>query len=157
MTEMITIKQLAKETNIGYAKLLHHVNKGFFPEAVLEHGTRWKIPKTYIEKFLNNEINLSTITRGNKSESTLEKEIVKHTKKQGHNIIKIQGVGNKYWPDRLILLNNGSCFFLEVKKEGEQPSKGQKNKHQRIKDLNHRVYTVSNIESYKRLLRKVCK
>ena len=153
--KLLPIREIAKQSGIKYDKLLYHVKRGVFVDAVLVHGTRWKMPEMYIEKFKNNEVNLSSIDRTNIPESSIETSIVKIIKKQNHSTVKIQG--SKGWPDRLVLLNGGSCFLLEIKTSTGELSFHQKKKHANIKKLNHKVYTVSSVESFKRLLRKLTK
>ena len=148
--EIISLKELSKLIDVSYAKLLRHTEKGMFPDAVLIHDTDWYLPKKHIKLFKENKVDLSGTK--NKLEAPIEKQIIKETRKQGHEIVKIQGT--KSWPDDLVLLSNGDCFLIEVKREkGGVISAHQKKKHEKIRKLNHKVFVVSSLKQYKRILR----
>lgn len=88
-------------------------------------------------------------------ESALEKKCKQFIDKncQG-KFIKLQGVGNKGEPDRLIVLPNGITLFCELKKPGQKPSKLQFKKLRALRDMGHHVFwTSSYIEFCERVER----
>ncbi len=59
---------------------------------------------------------------------------------------KMNGFGNRSWPDRLIILPNGASFYIEFKRPGGELSPGQAQKIKELKALKQRVYVFDNAE-----------
>lgn len=48
------------------------------------------------------------------------------------------------YPDRLVLLPNRQCLWVEFKSEGKQPSKIQMERIQELVQIDHMVFVVDN-------------
>lgn len=59
---------------------------------------------------------------------------------------KMNGYGNRSWPDRMILLPKVPAFFIEFKRPGEGPSPGQEQKIKELRALGKRVYICDDSE-----------
>lgn len=57
-------------------------------------------------------------------ESSIERAIVKYAKSKGVLVRKLNGEGERGWPDRMFLYA-GRVLFLELKQPGKQPTKLQ--------------------------------
>jgi len=79
-------------------------------------------------------------------ERDVEKAIVQAVKKAGGVCWKWTSPGTNGVPDRIALLPNGRCAFIEVKAPGQKPTKLQQAIHGRMAALGHRVYVIDNPE-----------
>jgi hypothetical protein len=80
-------------------------------------------------------------------ESSIERRYVTYVEKKGCSCIKIE---KRHWPDRLTIMDNCNMFFIEFKKKGEAPRKGQTIIHQRLRAKGFRVYVC---DSYKQAIK----
>ena len=92
---------------------------------------------------------------GKRKESSLETSVVEWAKKHGvHYCIKLQGMGNKSYPDRLFLMPGGKVLMIEFKRPGETPTKLQEYCHDELRNLGYDVEVHSTrqgaIESLQR-------
>ena len=71
-------------------------------------------------------------------ESNKQKRIMKQYEAEGWLVVKIIQTNKNGFPD-LMLLRNGHVFFIEVKREGENPRALQL---YRKKELNNKGFTV---------------
>ena len=55
-------------------------------------------------------------------------------------------------PDRLVLLPNGKCAFVELKTPGEKPRKLQQIRMKQLKKLGFKCYVVDGVEQIKPML-----
>jgi len=79
-------------------------------------------------------------------ESKIEAELRKSCLKNGYKTYKLQGVGVKNAPDRIILQPHGRAFFVECKAPGEVPNAAQLREHTRLKRLGFDVYILDTME-----------
>jgi Holliday junction resolvase len=77
-------------------------------------------------------------------ESAIERRFLKWIKAQGWKALKMQGVGNKGYPDRLILMPNGLVAFIEFKRLNETPRPLQEARIKELKALGHNVGVFDN-------------
>ena len=89
-------------------------------------------------------------------ESTIERAILAEVKRRGGVALKLQGAGNRGYPDRLVVLPGGKICFLEIKRK--EAAADQKLQHQRLRELAGlgvvaaRVWSVNQaIETMERL------
>lgn len=59
---------------------------------------------------------------------------------------KMNGFGNRSWPDRLILLPNGKSVLIEFKRPGGELSPGQRQEIKELRALGHRVAVCESVE-----------
>lgn len=83
-------------------------------------------------------------------ESKLQAKIIKHAEGDGWLVNKIKLCTKNGWPD-LELLKMGRYVHLEIKDEGEEPTKLQLYRHEQIKAHGGEVYTVDTFEGYLKL------
>lgn len=78
-------------------------------------------------------------------ESTLERKVCHDAVvKYGVYSIKLNGRGQTGWPDRLMLVPGGLCFFIEFKAPKGRLSARQKVMHELLGELGFMVYTCDN-------------
>lgn len=62
---------------------------------------------------------------------------------------KLQGVGNKSWPDRFCLFPWGKVWFVETKKPGKKPDRLQLHIHAKLREMGFNVSVIWNKEQLK--------
>lgn len=85
-------------------------------------------------------------------ESKIEQEVLKYVKQKGGQHRKVQWVGRRGAPDRLILIS-GRHFLVEFKAPGEKPRPDQVREHdilERIGGL--QIYTIDSVEAGRYLI-----
>lgn len=80
-------------------------------------------------------------------EKDIEAYLVKRAKQAGWVAYKFVAPGRRSVPDRLVLKDNGTVFFVEVKRPGGKPTPLQEAEHAALRSLGFTVYTVDNRES----------
>lgn len=65
--------------------------------------------------------------------------------KLGGKAFKFSSPGNNGVPDRIVLLD-GKCYFVELKKQGEDLRPLQKVVKKRFKKLGFKVYVIDSLE-----------
>jgi len=63
--------------------------------------------------------------------------------------LKMEIRGRRNYPDRQVLCGDGYIFFIEFKREGEKPNKGQLSRHKKLRARGYRVYVCDNLQSAK--------
>lgn len=81
-------------------------------------------------------------------EKHIEKRFLKELKKRWPTAKarKMNGYGNRSWPDRMILLPNVSAFFIEFKRPGGVLSLGQEQEIKELRELGNDVYVSSDAD-----------
>ena len=79
-------------------------------------------------------------------ESDIERKLTRELKKLGITSIKLRLLGDRGWPDRLILLPGGRPLFLELKRPGGKTSKQQEIKINLLHDLGYHVAISDNVD-----------
>lgn len=85
-------------------------------------------------------------------EKKIEQELIKEVKAMGGICYKFMSPGRKHVPDRLCVLPKGIIFFVECKKEDEEPRSGQYRELVRLRDMDHHAYYVNSFEHLHALL-----
>lgn len=75
-----------------------------------------------------------------KREKVAEEQFVEECFRRGFTALKMGVPGWRNWPDRQILLGFGYTFFIEFKREGEEPNKGQDHRHDELRKKGYSVY-----------------
>ena len=57
---------------------------------------------------------------------------------------KMNGLGNRSWPDRLFPIPGGKPFFIEFKRPGEKPTELQAHMHQQMKETGYDIEVHDN-------------
>ena len=79
-------------------------------------------------------------------EKTIEQKLVQAVKAKGGIAPKFVSPGFSGVPDRLILLPDGKCGFVEVKAPGEKPRPLQKSRIRLLRGLGFKVYVLDGAE-----------
>ena len=94
------------------------------------------------------------LARKGKGEAALEARCVKYLKRCGLVSRKMNGLGFRDWPDRLILPRRGQWvgsvpgLWVELKKPGEAPTASQAEMHQELVARGQRVAVINNYEAF---------
>lgn len=87
-------------------------------------------------------------------ESKIEREFRKQIQAIGGKAFKFSSPGNNGVPDRIVLYK-GRCYFVELKKPGEDLTPLQKVVHKQFKKLGFEVYKVDSLERISEFIKKV--
>ena len=79
-------------------------------------------------------------------EKAIEQKLVKAVKAKGGIAPKFVSPGFSGVPDRLILLPDGKCGFVEVKAPGEKPRPLQESRIRLLRRLGFKVYVLDGAE-----------
>ena len=98
-------------------------------------------------------------------ERDIENYLVKRVKALGGEVRKVQWIGRRGAPDRLVMLpermqSTGSAtyivtpylLFVELKAPGVKPPAYQLREHERMRKMGQRVVVIDSIEAVERLL-----
>lgn len=94
-------------------------------------------------------------------ERDIERHLVQRVKELGGEVRKVQWIGRRGAPDRMVLLPHGqrrgpwsSCktFFVELKAPGKRPEPHQRREHQRMQGMGQHVVVIDSIEGVEELL-----
>lgn len=77
-------------------------------------------------------------------EKHIETKLVNEVKKIGGLALKLFSPGYAGLPDRLILVAYGKIAFVEVKAPGKRPRPLQIARHEQLRKLGFKVYTLDN-------------
>ena len=79
-------------------------------------------------------------------EKTIEHKLAVTVKKHGGIAVKFVSPNYDGMPDRLVLLPDGVCAFVEVKAPNKKPRPLQKARHKMLKRLGFNVYVLDDTE-----------
>ena len=79
-------------------------------------------------------------------EKTIEHKLAVTVKKHGGIAVKFVSPNYDGMPDRLVLLPDGLCAFVEVKAPNKKPRPLQKVRHKTLKRLGFKVYVLDDVE-----------
>ncbi len=103
-------------------------------------------------------------------ESDIEKHLVKRVKTLGGEVRKVQWIGRRGAPDRLVMLPErktafrgspafpfkltlaGRTIWVELKAPGVKPEPHQLREHERMRKMGQRVVVIDSIEGVEELL-----
>ena len=88
-------------------------------------------------------------------EKTLERKLTDAVKAMGGIAPKFISPGLDGMPDRLVLLPDGKCGFVEVKRQGEKPRPLQESRHGMLRRLGYKVYVLDHSEQIGGVLREI--
>lgn len=96
-------------------------------------------------------------------ERDIERHLVKRVKELGGEVRKVQWIGHKGAPDRLVMLPMQRCgtgwvttgwtLWVELKAPGVKPELYQLREHERMRKMGQRVEVIDSIEGVEELLR----
>jgi hypothetical protein len=90
-------------------------------------------------------------------ESLIERHLVKRVKELGGEVRKVQWIGRRGAPDRLVMLPYEKVIFntaiwIELKATGIKPEPHQLREHARMRAMGQRVVVIDSIEGVEELL-----
>lgn len=77
-------------------------------------------------------------------EKTIENKFVKEARKLGCLTRKLNGAGNRNWPDQLILIPFGPAVLFEFKRPGEELRPSQMAWHEDAMEIGHKAYVFTS-------------
>lgn len=91
-------------------------------------------------------------------ESTVEAHLVKRVQELGGEVRKVQWIGRRGAPDRLVMLPYEKVVFnttiwVELKAPGQKAKPHQAREHARMAAMGQRVVVIDTIEGVEELLR----
>lgn len=87
-------------------------------------------------------------------ESKIEKELRLNIKKIGGKAYKFSSPGNNGVPDRIVIFR-GQCYFIELKKPGEDLDPLQKYTKKQFKKLGFDVYKIDSTAEVTKFITEV--
>lgn len=79
-------------------------------------------------------------------EKQIENKLTRSVKKAGGIALKFVSPGFAGMPDRLVLLPDGMCAFVELKAPGKHPRPLQTVRHRMLQKLGFKVYVIDSAE-----------
>jgi hypothetical protein len=79
-------------------------------------------------------------------ESKIENNVVAYAIKRDLVHRKLNGMGNRSWPDQMFLGPGGKTLYIEFKKLGAQPTPLQLENHKMLRALGMTVAVIDTIE-----------
>lgn len=89
-------------------------------------------------------------------EKQIENTLIRSVKKAGGIALKFVSPSFVGMPDRLVLLPDGVCAFVELKAPGKKPRPLQVSRHKMLRSLGYRVYVIDGIEQIGGMLHELC-
>lgn len=89
-------------------------------------------------------------------EKQIENKLTRSVKKAGGIALKFVSPSYAGMPDRLVLLPDGVCAFVELKAPGKTPRPLQVARHRMLRSLGYRVYVIDGIEQIGGMLHELC-
>ena len=94
-------------------------------------------------------------------ERDIERHLVKRVKEMGGEVRKVQWIGRRGAPDRLVMLphfpgayvSSGGTIWVELKAPGVKPEAHQLREHERMRAMGQRVVVIDSLEGVEELLR----
>ena len=88
-------------------------------------------------------------------EKTLERKLAEAVKAMGGIALKFVSPGFDGMPDRLVLLPDGKCGFVEVKQLGEKPRPLQEMRHGMLRRLGCKVYVLDDAGQILQIIKEI--
>jgi hypothetical protein len=90
-------------------------------------------------------------------ERDIERHLVQRVKALGGEVRKVQWVGRRGAPDRVMFLRGRDCeevstIWVELKAPGVKPETYQLREHERMRKMGQRVVVIDSIEGVEELL-----
>ena len=75
-------------------------------------------------------------------ETGIEDYLVKRVTRAGGEVRKVQWIGRRGAPDRLVLFPEGWIYWVELKRPGKDAEAHQKREHRRLRDMDQIVLVI---------------
>jgi len=80
-------------------------------------------------------------------EKVVETYLVRAVEEAGGEAFKVQFIGRRACPDRVVMLPGRPCIWVEVKAPGEKPRVDQQRMHTRMRALGQTVEVVDTLDT----------
>ena len=90
-------------------------------------------------------------------ESSIESTFVKKARALGCMTRKLNGMGQRDWPDQLVLIPGGVGILIEFKRPGESLRVGQQTWQEDAKEIGHGSYVFNNWQEPLELIKRLIK
>lgn len=77
-------------------------------------------------------------------EKVIEKKLVDEVRRRGGICPKFVSPGFDGMPDRIVMLPDGKCGFVEVKAPGKKPRALQESRHRMLETLGFKVFVLDD-------------
>jgi len=84
-------------------------------------------------------------------ERDIERTLVGAIQALGGEVRKVQWIGRRGAPDRVVMLG-GRTIWVELKRPGEEPSSWQEREHGRMQAMGQRVLVIDSLPGVERLV-----
>lgn len=84
-------------------------------------------------------------------ERTIEAHLVKTVKLAGGEVRKVQWIGRRGAPDRVVMMPGGKLYWVELKRPGGLAEEHQAREHARMEKLGQHVLILDTIEKIDRM------
>jgi len=91
----------------------------------------------------------------NPLEAVIEAYLVKRIRSIGGECEKFNSMSRRSVPDRIISLTGGRIIFIELKRQGKQPTEMQQRDHQRRREMGFDVRVIDSKESVDVLIKEL--
>jgi len=88
-------------------------------------------------------------------EQEIELQLARAVKNMGGRAVKFMSPGFDGMPDRLVLLPDGKCGFVEVKAPGKKPRALQVVRHEMLKEWGFKVYVLDAKEQIEEIINDI--
>ena len=88
-------------------------------------------------------------------ERDIEKKLVNAVREKGGWAVKLSAQWEAGIPDRLVLLPHGKCYFIELKRPGEQPRPIQVRRAKQLRALGFKVYVIDSQEKITEVINEI--
>lgn len=85
-------------------------------------------------------------------ESAIEMPVVRRAEKAGFFVRKVQWPGRRHAPDRLFAHAERGLVFIEFKRPGETPRRGQTREHQKMRAAGIEVHVCDSVQDALQIL-----
>lgn len=85
-------------------------------------------------------------------EKQIEQAFARAVKARGGITLKLNPLGMSGIPDRMVLLPNGICFFVELKAPGQKPRPLQIRRMEQLEKLGFRCFVLDNKKQIEEVL-----
>lgn len=85
-------------------------------------------------------------------EKQIEQAFARAVKARGGIALKLNPLGMSGIPDRMVLLPNGICFFVELKAPGQKPRPLQIRRMEQLEKLGFRCFVLDNKKQIEEVL-----
>lgn len=85
-------------------------------------------------------------------EKDIERKVCDYAKKNNCLVYKFTSPQRASVPDRLLITDKGRVFFIEFKRAGKKPTKGQAREIARLKAQGVPVFVVDNVDVGKQIV-----